>query len=59
MKNNKKTNKKSLKKAPEKKNLSIVNQGDVVTIRNRSTTAASVLGAPCGGSRSALSIHAR
>ena len=44
MKNNKKKNKKPLKKAPEKKNLSIVNQGDVVTIRNRSTTAASVLG---------------
>ena len=43
MKNNKKKNKKLLKKAPEKKNLSIVNQGDVVTIRNRSTIAASVL----------------
>lgn len=44
MKNNKTKKKNHRKKAPEKKNLSIVNQGDVVTIRNRSTIASCVLG---------------
>lgn len=44
MKNNKTKKKNHPKKAPEKKNLSIVNQGDVVTIRNRSTIASCVLG---------------
>ena len=44
MKNNKTKKKNHPKKAPEKKNLSIINQGDVVTIRNRSTIASSVLG---------------
>ncbi|MBQ7344164.1 MAG: hypothetical protein IJW53_05330 [Clostridia bacterium] len=44
MKSKKKTNKKSVKGAPEKKNLSIINQGDTVIIKNRSAIASGVLG---------------
>lgn len=44
MKKNKKNNKKQRGKISKKKNLSIINHGDVVVIRNRSTIAAGVLG---------------
>lgn len=44
MKKNKKTNKKQRGKISKKKNLSIINHGDLVIIRNRSTIAAGVLG---------------
>lgn len=39
-----KNKKKTKKKIPERKNLSIVNQGDLVIIRNRSTIAAALIG---------------
>lgn len=44
MKKDNKSKKKTKKKIPERKNLSIVNQGDLVIIRNRSTIAAAVIG---------------
>ena len=44
MKKNSKSKKKTKKKVPERKNLSIVNQGDFIIIRNRSTIAAALIG---------------
>ena len=44
MMKNSKSKKKTKKKIPERKNLSVVNQGDLVIIRNRSTIAAAMVG---------------